>query len=297
MDFENQFAKFNSIEEVGFTPESSEVYKLKVEKALKKLKDPHYLPPFSEVNFLTQVKDTVRSYGESLDIQVQDFLDDDENAPEGEWHGPEAVYEIYTKEYIEHFSQYLIQQIETYYQKTGKPALILEVCAGNGKLTHFLGEYMESTDKEIFKKCGIIASDSGEWDLREVFPVRKMNHNQALERYEPTIVICSWMPYQEEDLSSDFRKTESVQEYILIGDQECCGHGDSAWEEHEDDFVKVETPNKETYFKGERDGFIGEYLRDLKSWQIGRTDILYGRYENNLGEQRSRSDTVSFRRK
>lgn len=188
-------------------------------------------------------------------------------------YGPSEIFEFWCKEYIEEFAEYLISRI----RKLGiKPAIILEVGAGDGQLSHFLKEEVEKRAPGIAK---VIATDwkvippqepIQNYRIITRWPVEKLELTEALKKYSPHFVIFSWMPL-DEDYTPAFRRTVSVLEYILIGEV------DGA-------VGKPDTWNSEIY---EREGFERIDLDYLSKWQICRTDapgLLH------------HSHTVSFRR-
>lgn len=150
------------------------------------------------------------------------------------------IYEFLTQEFVEALAGYLEKRILEIHTTQKKELRILEVCAGDGRLTHFLQHFL---DQKVPNQYSITASDSGEWSIKPVFPVVKINHLQALDQIQPDIVICSWMP-KGKDLTRDFRLTASVKEYILIGNPQECGDPWLTW---------GEKSNKTSAF--EQDGF------------------------------------------
>jgi hypothetical protein len=102
------------------------------------------------------------------------------------------------------YSQALIARLAALID--GRPCL--EIAAGDGTLTRFL------TD------CGvkITASDDCSWTHSVQYPdfVAKHDAREALRRYAPNVVICSWPPAGN-DFEARVFKTRSVQMYIVIG--------------------------------------------------------------------------------
>ena len=73
----------------------------------------------------------------------------------------------------------------------------------------------------------IAPPDEGSGGAIEVEP---LSCAAALLKYQPTVVVCSWMP-QGVDWSAEIRATKSVQEYILVGEVDggCCGDPWLTW--------------------------------------------------------------------
>ncbi|MBD3328097.1 hypothetical protein GF340_02210 [Candidatus Peregrinibacteria bacterium] len=195
----------------------------------------------------------------------------------------EPVFDVLTEEYIEKLSDYLTEQIEKYGANTEKPLVILEIGAGNGKLSHFL---KQKINEKAPGKAKVIATDSGEWNLKQLFEVEKINHKDALQKYQPDITLFSWMPHKE-DLTKDTRKCKNLKEYILIGESDggCCGDpyetwGRTPWQLAEEG-IELESPY-------EKDGFYRKNHPELRKLQMSRMD--------NPG-QYYHSNTVSFIRK
>lgn len=194
------------------------------------------------------------------------------------------IFEFFNEEYLSAFADYFVGKIQEQGASEGRPLVILEIGAGNGKLSHFLQQKLE---ERAPKQTKVVATDSGAWKLESNFPVEQLKHDEAMEKYSPDIVVFSWMPYRE-DSSKEIRKFDSVQEYILIGETDggCCGDEwetwGYSWSWDEDDEGGKKVPPYEA------DGFEREDLNDLSDLQICRTDEP-GRYYHSW--------TVSFKRK
>lgn len=256
--------------------EGEQERELTAEEMRKKLRDPYFLPSFKELaRHLTAFRGYSRhDIGEWQ--KWNDLVSDKEH----------PIFEFWTKEYIHALSTYLAQRVEALGGTEENPTVILEVGAGDGRLTHFLQEKMNEL---MPGKVKIIATDSSDWKIPLAFPVEKMSHNEALEKYKPKIVISSWMPYQY-DWTADFRAAESVDEYILIGEADggCCGDEWLTWGQKWT-FDEEERERRENQLPPyEQDGFEKVYQDDLSDLQLSRIDVFEGK---------STTRTVSFRRK
>lgn len=238
----------------------------------KLLGDPSFLPTRDQL-FAVFPDMRGKSFGQKMDIEhrwtqlVQGSeVPDLEGIDRGE-HQPQ--FEILTKEYIDGLARYLAERLRALGTKKDAPLNILEVGAGNGRLSHFLRQAIENQTPHL---AAIIAADPQEGPYsrktRPLFPVQKFDTDEALTRYQPAIVISSWMP-NKIDLTPLFRQTPSVKEYILIGEPELCGTSDSWWPV--DDFEEIEHP-------------------DLEQLQICRTD-------NVVNREFGHSATTSFIKK
>ena len=103
------------------------------------------------------------------------------------------------------------------------PVVILEVGAGSGALSFHLREALRG------EACEVVACDSGAQALPGAkYPLGEAmletSHEAALRITRPSMVLCAWMPMGR-DLSRAFRRCESVQEYVLLGeaDDGACG--------------------------------------------------------------------------
>lgn len=174
------------------------------------------------------------------------------------------IYEILTQEYVSALAEILQP-----YKK------ILEVGAGDGRLSHFL--------RQRLPNAAIVAIDDYSWGIEPLFQVEKMGIKTGLNKYCPEIVVSSWMPYRV-DWTIAFRKCHGLKGYILIGETEhgCCGRA-SVW--------------RDKYIQ---DGFARYDLNELQKLQICRTDydIICGGEWQKLDPENDpgNSSTVFFKR-
>lgn len=177
------------------------------------------------------------------------------------------VYEMLTQEYVASLAQEVIRQFDTIVNEKEGPVVVLEVGAGNGRLTHFLQAELEKDQPGKFK---VIATDSGEWSLKSDYEVELIDHRAALEKYKPDIVLQSWMP-QGEDMTKDYRASESVKGYLLIGEEAVTGDSWETWgDTYYDESKKGEVPLYEA------DGFKKSAVDNLRLLQICRNDTVPG---------------------
>ncbi|MBI5357692.1 hypothetical protein HZB74_02490 [Candidatus Saccharibacteria bacterium] len=191
----------------------------------------------------------------------------------------EDQWEVLNEELVVALAGYLTTRLSVVSGAIEDKKTILDLGAGKGKLSHFLRVFL-SDDIEV------IAVDSGTPETHH--PVEAIDHKEALERYQPDIVIASWMPYLE-DWTQDIRDTDSVKEYILIGEARsgCCGDPWLTWgnadplelrvdlrnakeEGRQDKVEKIEKEfeamkNSPAPYK--KDGFVVVELRDLEELQ------------------------------
>lgn len=148
-----------------------------------------------------------------------------------------GIYQILNKE----FNDALAREIKALGLKP-----VLEVGAGCGDLAralrrrgieiHAVDSYMEQLPERASQLT----------DLPE-----KMDYKTAMDKYQPELIICSWMP-RGEDWTPDFRACPSVKAYILIGEVDGnCG-------------------TKEMY--GDYPGWQNRVLKEPNKWSLCRLD-------------------------
>ena len=233
-----------------------------VEALVEKLRNPAYLPNEHEIIHAMQ------SHNQGhMDYRL--------------WHRTEGeeTFEFLNQEFIHELGSYLLERIGHIPSAAGKPVL-LEIGAGDGRLTHFL-------KNELGDRATMIATDSGQWGLNQPFPVQTMDYQQALKTYQPTFVICSWM-MNNQDFSSAIRTCPSVNEYVLIGSTEVCG---KPWETYGETYEGY----MEQFFNDppfEVDGFSQQIIPDPTAHQLCRMDWIH----KPTGQIIRHSQTRSFRR-
>lgn len=248
-----------SVEPPKETPQQTQK-ELTPDELQKKLRDPNFLPTHEQI---TKAFTHWR--------QWHQFCFDKER----------PVFEFFNEEHLTALADYFVGKIKEHGASEERPLVILEIGAGNGRLAHFLQQKLE---ERAPRQTKVIATDSGAWlSVQRDFPVEQLQHDEAMEKYRPDIVICSWIPYKK-DFSKDIRKFDSTKEYVLIGevDGDLCGHD---WETWGGSWCSEGRGKIPPY---EADGFEREDLDYLSKLQICRTDDP-GSYW--------RSKTVSFKRK
>lgn len=149
--------------------------------------------------------------------EVLALLEHDDRGPNGLYRQCRElpVFQVWTAEAIRALAKTLL--------RLGSKK-VLEVGAGDGRLTRWLAQ-------ELGNQVEIHASDSGEWNdgiLRQpVTDILPLSYQEAIGHVLPDTVISSWMPFHE-NWTTAFLKASSVQSYILIGEESCCGNN-CAW--------------------------------------------------------------------
>ncbi len=110
------------------------------------------------------------------------------------------VHHVFNHEFVESLAEEI--------RKLGINGPIVEVCAGNGKLSYWLSQSgipVTGTDNYSYK--GI---------KRNAKHVKRLSHKQALKRYNPELVIGCWLPGGGIEL--DVLDYPSVKHYLDIGE-------------------------------------------------------------------------------
>lgn len=235
--------------------------------------------------------------------------DDNDTWVELMWNRERPIFEVLTQEYIEIMANYIVDRART--MATEDTAVtVLEIGAGNGRLTHLLRNAVNALIPDNSPQIHFVATDSGEWEIQADYTVEPLDHKTALEKYKPNIVISSWMP-SAVDWTEDIRAIPEVEEYILIGppDEITVGHPWLTWGQNH---LEIDLTNPSR---------LANILNSIKSW-LGRKQVLPEKsppYEtdgftrtnmNNLRnkqicrldkfrsiDSRSESSTVSFQRR
>ncbi len=252
----------------------------------ERLRDPNILPSRSEI--FNAFPETPSGPGLSPWIE---FSHDKDN----------TFFELLNREYIAKLSNYIDQRAMQIAEITQKPVTVLEIGAGDGRLTHFL-ESWSSNPNVDYLATDIDQKEDARWHIKPAFPVTSMDYREALEKYKPDVVISSWMPLGV-DFSQAIRDTNTVSEYILIGEDGstggCCGDDWLTWgydsgfdngyyDDDSGEYITAQANRTPPYVT---DGFIYEQLMDISSVQTSRP--LSMSYDN---PRQGHSSTVSFKR-
>lgn len=122
------------------------------------------------------------------------------------------------------YSDNLIKELSNLMENTK----CLEIGAGDGALTCFLNE--------VGANCH--ATDDYSWEHYIQYPdfVEKLEAKEALNKYKPETVICSWPP-QGNGFEKHIFKIDSVKLYIVIGSRDPLVSGNHDTYEEQKDFT------------------------------------------------------------
>lgn len=161
-----------------------------MEEVMAKIKDIDRLPTYKETKQLLFFLENMsyRDYIQNIQKSWWGFCNE---------YGVHNVYNI-------EFMGALAEEI-----KKLNDSPIVEICAGDGKLSHQLrkqGIDIKATDDY---SCGNIRYDTN--------LVERLSHQEALTKYNPRIVIASWVPYQAR-IGFDVLDFPSVKYFLDIGE-------------------------------------------------------------------------------
>lgn len=223
------------------------------------LKDPFYLPTLAELKEAFPVDESYRTDSKDFSWLSPDFT---------KFQYQINNYQVYTKEFISSLAAYIIS----------RGLKVLEVRAGDGRLSFFLKKYLDNAQIEI------ITTDIKDWEDRgkanESFEVERIGYEEALEKYavEPILILSCWMNV-DVNWTADFRANPFVKEYILIGDIARTGGYGKKWQLPDNSgFESVRLSRNED---GSRGGVVTGSL---------------GRFDQSPHNPESRSEVYAFRR-
>lgn len=141
-----------------------------------------------------------------------------------------GFYDLLNVEYIDTLANYLLSRATELRVIPQKPTTVLEIGAGNGRLAHFLRQRL---NPDLITYIATDSREVKEERLKFLIPdesTEVMSYQEALQTYDPHIVICEWMPYHK-DWTAAIRANRTVKEYILIGEtgSGCCGEPWETW--------------------------------------------------------------------
>ena len=292
----------NNIDPNSLAPQEVTTPQLETSQAVgrtmtvERLRDLHYLPSREEV--FNAFNDAMGKF----DVDAwRKFMFENEN-----------IQELLTTEYINALTDYLIERLKTI-NANDEPVTILELGAGNGRLSHFIREGLKEKgyDKDRIR---VVATDERAWNKDQAnFPVELSSENltpfspsgggnnsatgettfnrEVLEKHKPNIVITSWPP-SDVDFTADIRNA-GVEEYLIIGQEEACGDD---WNTFGLEFASPEPDSQTLLPPFETDGYSKSPLDQLSQLQITRSDDSPGVGWSESPSWGSRSRTQSFKR-
>ena len=205
-------------------------------------------------------------------------------------------YEVFNADHIEALAAYFIVRMA----ELGLPALsVVEVGAGDGRLSHFLRVALAKSDAQGADRVTITATDDNSRQLEQFYAVETCDAAEVMNRFQPDVVLVSWMELGQ-DWTSSFRACESVREYVLVGevDAGACGHPWNTWG-HTFRDCAAKPGDVAPFAAG---GFERVELDELSALQLSQFDEPWQKHVPRMGDDGqlqpwcSWSHTVSFRR-
>jgi hypothetical protein len=153
------------------------------------------------------------------------------------------IYHAFCREFVKGLAE-VLKELED-----GNP--MIEVCAGNGKLSYWLRQYGTLT---------YATDDYSEDMIRDTNYVERLSHREALEKYKPRLVIGCWIPYKS-SVAIDVLNFPSTKYYLDIGEG-CYG-----------------CTGVEELWKREDVGTT--FFKNVRCWSLSRTDFdIISRHSN-----------------
>lgn len=176
-------------------------------------------------------------------------------AQKTDFHLHTKEHEILNKEFISKLTDHLVELVRHELTDSNKVRL-LEICAGSGRLLHFLKKELlarlpdKDVEKIIFKA---VDDQSGSLNIKPVYEVEKEEFGKTYDEFQPDIVIVSW-PGSTGGFRNWFETPASTKAIVVIGPGDVCVGGDY---EEPDGWMKIE-------------GFDKKELLDVETVQVSK---------------------------
>ncbi len=250
--------------------EEAEVFQAPKAEFIEKIKDPEYLPTRQDLyDAFADNENKLKDWTYFCDRNDVDH----------------PIYEFINEGFVKALSDYILERTKSFTKKGVDKVTILELGAGDGRLTHFLKERL---NEESIGMIDVVATDTGSWKIKQEFPVENITNEEALKKYKPQIVISSWMPPRV-DFTAAIRACPSVDEYLLIGEAYgATGEPWLTWGQHGMEQEDIDEPpvfEKENFYPKEIESISKEQLCKLDEPSLDSSEGF------------SVSSTISFKRK
>ncbi len=193
-----------------------------------------YFPNWATDHSHLPIMDELRAMHQKSQLVWTDYI----------WHHPNgSEFQIPTKEFVESIADYVVGVVD----KLGREDIkILDVGAGNGRLSHFLEDAIVARVAgnisyrpiDNFSWEGQASGNGSPYWFPKHFPVEEISLEDAIGD-NPNIIISSWMPHRE-DWTPIFRNCSSVDMFLMIGAEYKCGTPES-WKA-DDNFERFSVP-------------------------------------------------------
>ena len=179
------------------------------------------------------------------------------------------IHEVYNAEFIDALAEEIrrLGNIKT---------PIVEVCAGDGKLSYHLRK----------KGIEVIATDDYSFGIsNDETLVEKLSSYEALKKYNPEIVIGAWLPYKAVEMGLGVIDFPSVKYFFDIGE----GAGGASW--LVTDSENYEDRNKAWFELKKRSDLNIRYIENPSKYCISRTSCPI-KYDKVNGHSVSQTSSV-----
>jgi len=190
------------------------------------------------------------------------------------------MHELLTLEMVDALAEHILTTLNQVNSTATTLPVVLELGCGSGVLAHHLG--IRLCGKATVVGCDDFTNQIPTTTLFDTTETETTCNNvtlvqcsasDALNKYSPTIVLCSWMP-SGIDFTEQIRQTEHVQEYLLVGiaNTSTCGDEWATWGVVGDDGddYGLDSDSIPTYEEGHC--FVRKNIDSISKWQICRFD-------------------------
>lgn len=138
--------------------------------------------------------------------------------------GGRWIFQILSTEFVSNLAG-VIEEVTNGEAREGP---VLEVMAGDGRLSEFLTKHL---------KREVVATDAkdGRYDIAYPKWVERLDAMESIRKYNPSFVLVSWEPYLS---TVSLELVETGLPVAWIGNPEMCGHPDLM----ERNSIRLETP-------------------------------------------------------
>ena len=171
-------------------------------------------PCLTDLLAYEELKNRVTKVGKLFHDNIREFIKMSYPLDLWGWASQHMMFQLPNLEFVQELAK-VIKEIN--------PETTLEIAAGRGIISRHISKII---DKDI-----ILTDDYSWWRKEKVdekieyADVIKMDYKEAIKKFQPDLIIASWIPYNK-FWTKDFRRYSCVKGYILIGEYPggCTGH-------------------------------------------------------------------------